>query len=99
MGAERGAVARRAEGGGQRFVVEVSGDERRWGAVQWAAKPRASRGEFAPWWFTEGHTWHLYNGEPPRVAGGEAPPVPVASFGSLAEVKVYVAHLAQGSGG
>lgn len=99
MGAEREVVARRAEGGGQRFVLEVSGDGRRWGVVQWAAKPRESRGEFAPWWFTEGVTWHLFNGEPPVVARGEAPPVPTASFGTLAEVKVYVLHLAQGSGG
>lgn len=83
--------ARRA-GAGQRFELSATGDQRRWGVIQWAAKPRASRGEFAPWWYREHHTWHLYR-EVPEVPRGEAPPPPIASFAELADVKAHIRSL------
>lgn len=88
-------------GRSQRFAVTatVDGvvDARRWGVVQWAAKPRVSKGEFAPWWYKEGQTWHLYEGEPPQAGDGELTP-PKASFASMDEVKAHVRALVAGGG-
>ncbi|MFF9265782.1 hypothetical protein [Streptomyces longwoodensis] len=88
-------------GRAQRFALTASVDgvvlPGRWGVVQWAAKPRVSRGEFAPWWYTEGLTWHLYEGEPP-VPDGELPP-PKASFASMQDAKERVRALAAEAAG
>lgn len=87
-----GRVVARRTGPGQVFVLSAPGDERRWCVRQWAAKPRVTRGEFAPWWYAEGRTWHLYGGDCPVLADGELTP-PVASFETLAQAKLYVESL------
>jgi hypothetical protein len=94
------SVDARRLGRGQRFELTATlengtEDERRWGAVQWASKPRQSRGEFAPWWYEDGRTWHLYDGEAPEAGGGELPP-PKASFATLPELKDHVRALVAG---
>lgn len=93
-------VDARRLGRSQRFALTVSDadgvvDERQhWGVVQWASKPRTGRGEFAPWWYEEGRTWHLYEGELPPP--GEELPPPKASFASLDGVKAHVRVLVAG---
>lgn len=93
MDSEPEVRARRLEGGGQRFELTMDGDERRWVVRQWGFKPRA--GTFAPWWYSEGKTWHLFNDGFPAEDPEEWSP-PVASFGSMPEVKLFVLSLAGG---
>lgn len=93
-------VDARRLGRSQRFALSATDadgvvDERRWAVVQWASKPRESKGEFAPWWYEEGQTWHLYDGDAPEGEGGELPP-PKASFASMDAVKAYVRALVAG---
>lgn len=96
--AEAVSVDARRLGSSQRFALTASVDgvvvDGRWAVVQWASKPRASRGEFAPWWYEEGRTWHLYEGQAPQ-GEGELPP-PKASFASMEEVKAHVRALVAG---
>jgi len=87
-------------GRSQRFALTATDadgvvDERRWAVVQWASKPRQSKGEFAPWWYEAGRTWHLYDGDAPQEEGGELPP-PKSSFASMEEVKAYIRALVAG---
>lgn len=74
----------------QRYILSAPDVAQRWSVRQWASKPRASRGEFAPWWYEEGKTWHVYAGEEP----GEGPPL--VSCATVAEVKAYVESLVAG---
>lgn len=92
-------VAARRLGRGQRFeltAVDANGqaDPRRWGVVQWACKPR--RGQDVPYWYGEGLTWHLYDGDAPeKDKGGELPP-PKGSFATMDDVKGHVRALVAG---
>lgn len=94
-------VDARRLGRAQRFAVTATGpdgtvDERRWGVVQWASKPRPSKQQFAPWWYEEGRTWHLYEGNAPEAGeSGELPP-PKGSFASMDEVKAHIRALVAG---
>jgi hypothetical protein len=88
-----GRVTARRTGPGQVFVLSAPGDERRWCVKQWASKPRPSRQEYHPWWYTEGWTWHLYEGgKPVLTEDGELTP-PAASFATIEQAKVYVESL------
>ncbi|MFC4328268.1 hypothetical protein ACFPC0_10570 [Streptomyces andamanensis] len=93
MGSEVEVRAARLPGGGQRFRLTVAGDEQVWSVRQWGFKPRA--GTFAPWWYSEGLTWHLFSGELPEGGPDDAPP-PLASFASMDEAKAHVLSLAGG---
>lgn len=94
-------VEARRLGRSQRFAVSATHadgvvDDRRWGALQWASKPRTSKGEFAPWWYEEGRTWHLYEGDAPDVKGGEDVTPPQMSFASMEALQAHIRALAAG---